>query len=260
MLHRSLAAEKETAAVTLYLDDSGSEDDPGTPNVILGGVLMEFSHFEHFEDAWDRMLDQHGIVPPLHMAEFGPSGRFSGMSACCRHELFLEVAELINSHKLFSIAAKMTNAEYKAILSKTIGRKFSVYGLCFNLAVMMNHKLAEANSYAGKIPFMMDAGHPDAEHVRQAHAFMLKEFQRDMFLHLGGLDFEDDRDFGVLQAADVIAWGVRRRASKKPFTYAFDPVEPVIAEANHHVEQSWEPAWLTQLGTALDRRIAEASK
>jgi uncharacterized protein DUF3800 len=255
-MHKSDAADEETAAVRLYLDESGG-DDPGTPQAVVAGMIINRSHYLHFEEVWDQILDEHGIEPPLHMKEFGrPHGRFAKISDCCRRELFIEVAALINSHKIFSIAGTVSNSEYKQLIPKQARDKYSLYAMCFNLAVMLNHHLALGSSYQGKIPFILDTGNPYKGHIVQAHAMML-QMQRERFLHAGGLHFEDDTDFGVLQAADVIAWGARRRATNLSFNYGFSPITKILELENHHVEFSWQADWLKQLGQAITRYVTE---
>ena len=201
-MHNSNAPEKETAAIRLYLDESGG-DDPNTPHAVIGGMLIEGSRFETFENEWDAMLDDHGITPPLHMKEFGrPNGRFAKMSDCCRRELFLEAATLIDSHRIGTISASISNKEYQEILkTPIIGNTFSVYGMCFLLAAMITHRLAQVNLYDGKIPFILDSGNPYANHVRSAHASIVEIQRSGKSLHVGSLAFSEDQDFGILQAS-----------------------------------------------------------
>src|ERR1700733_10146026 len=200
MLMRKInSPESETAAVRLYMDESGGED-PGTPHAVIGGMLINSRRFQTFEDAWDVMLDRHGIQPPLHMKEFGrPNGRFASMTDCCRYELMLEAVSLIHSHKIATIACSITNAEYKSNFSDEFRSIFSVYGMCFLLSVVMNHAAAAQNNYHEKIPFILDSGNPYAEHIRKAHAEIL-EWQKTSSLHMGTLTFAEDDDFGILQA------------------------------------------------------------
>jgi hypothetical protein len=129
-MHNSEDEQNETAAVRLYMDESGTKD-PNTPQAIVGGMIINYSHFLHFESAWDEMLENHGIIAPLHMKEFGPHGRLGKISKCCRRKLFLEVAELINSHKIASISACVTNSAYEAVMIPEAKDVFSVYGMCF---------------------------------------------------------------------------------------------------------------------------------
>lgn len=261
MMHNSDDPEKETAGVRLYLDESGG-DDPNTPHAVIGGIIINKYHFQPFEDAWDDMLDRHGIIPPLHMKEFGKHGKFRGMSTCCRRELFQEAAQLIDSHKVCSLNASLSNDEYKSNVPQSVRDRFSVYGMCFILSVVMNHHLARDSSppYHGRIPFILDSGNPYAWHVRRAHAMVLKMQREEMFLHAGSLTFDDDKDFGVLQAADVIAWGARRHVSGLPIPYAFEPIGDILQEANAHNRASWTPALLAELGNVLATQITKQAK
>ena len=95
LLHNSESSENETAAVRLYMDESGTRD---TSKAVVGGILINYSDFLGFESAWDKMLVEHGIVAPLHMKEFGKHRRFGSMSERCRRELFYEVAGVVRQN------------------------------------------------------------------------------------------------------------------------------------------------------------------
>jgi hypothetical protein len=254
--HKSDNSDKETATVRLYLDDSGG-DDPGTPHAVIGGILINHSYFLHFEEVWDRMLATHGVTPPIHMKEFGPYGRFADISPRRRHELFLEIAELINFHKLVSMSATLSNTEYRANVDTKVREEFSVYGMCFILAAVMNHKLAASKSYGKTIPFILDTGNPHKGHVAKAHAAMI-EWQKDEFLNVGGIHFEDDKHLGILQAADVVAWGARRRTTGKPFGYSFEPINDILKKQEGHGEAGWDAGWLKEVSDAVMKRYVEA--
>ena len=158
MLHGFEPLEKDSPAVRLYLDESGSLN-PHTPQAVVGGLLINHSHYLHFEEAWGQMLSDHGIAAPLHMRQFGPDGRFARISISSREKLLLDAVQLIGSHKICSIAAALTNREYQSIIPPEVPEKSSVFGMCFNLAVMMNHKLAEGR-FDQTIPFIIDRGMP----------------------------------------------------------------------------------------------------
>jgi hypothetical protein len=251
-MHGSGTSAQETAAVRLYLDDSGSSD-PGTPDALLGGMLINYRGFHTFEDSWQEILDRHKIISPLHMKEFGKDGRLGYVTSTCRFELFSEIAELINSHKLYSMVSILNNAQYKKCVAKEVQKNFSFYGMCFLLMVMLNHKLAEGNKHTGRIPFILDTGNPNKGHVVDAHAEAIK-MQRDTFMHLGGLHFEDDRDFGILQAADVIAWSSRRKSVKKVLPQSFSPLERILTEENGHIEKPWTEDWLSEISKRVMKR------
>jgi hypothetical protein len=256
LLHNSESSANETAVVRLYLDESGGRD-PNTPKAVVGGVLINYSHFLYFEDEWDKMLEAHGIAPPLHMKEFGKDGKLGKISVCCRREIFSEVAQLINSHKIGSQSSTLTNSEYESLIPKEARDIFSPYAMCYNLAIMTNHKLAEG-VYEKKIPVILDMGNPYANQVRQAHAAALTmQKSGEMFLHLGGLYFDDDAEFGTLQAADVIAWSTRRLASGFKLPPGMEAIQEILLYENDHRDNTWKADWLKQTGDNISRRVEE---
>jgi len=259
LMHNSDDPELQTAAVRVYIDESGG-DDPSTPHAVIGGMLITRRQFDVFEEAWDAMLADHHLFPALHMKEFGrPHGRFAAMSDCHRHELMQEVANLIKTSRLGTLSVSITNEEFKKRLPLEAREKFGVYGMCFLWAVMIVHLVSRNGNYQQRIPFILDAGNPYANHVRGAHATILEMQRGGKFLHMGGLLFEDDEQFGTLQAADVIAWAARRRASVYRLSYPFDPLNDLFENTPHHSEASWQPEWLTQLGNSLSKYISKPS-
>lgn len=205
MHHDSDKPDAEMAALRLYLDESGGSD-PGTPHATLGGMLIYRNGFLPFEEAWDQMLVRRNITGGIHMKELGKHGRLGGLSVCCRRELFEEACYLITRYRAMTLVASLTNREYEANVPDLARKSFSVYGMLFNLVVMMNHKSAMVNNYEDPIPIIMDAGNPHKGHVIEAHAFMLKRWQSLIGdLHLGSLTFDDDKVLNSLQAADMIA-------------------------------------------------------
>ena len=218
--------------VTCYLDESAV--DGGTPRAVVGGLHMNESHFLGFDPAWRSMLSELGLCPALHMKDFGQHGRFASMPPEQRRVLFDRAASLVNRHKVYSFAATLDATQYRAIIGRTLGKRFSIYGMCFVGAVLGNYLLAKQNGYPHKIPFMLDAGNPNAEHVREAHKGLL-EMQTSGHhpLNLGGLSFDDDEAITPLQAADVVCWAVRRKATGKPFVAGFEPLLGILDDPAH---------------------------
>jgi hypothetical protein len=190
------------------------------------------------------------------MKEFGrPHGRFANISDYRRRQFFVEAAHLINTHKILSVGATLSTDEYRRLMPQKVREKFSVYAMCFLLSLMMNHKLAEHQGYTKKVSFILDRGNPNAQHVRQGHAMAMLWQKSGQFLHAGSLTFADDEDLCALQAADVIAWGVRRRVTGVPFGHAFSPIEGILDENLHHAEKAWTEEWLREVGESTLKSI-----
>lgn len=121
------------------------------------------------------------------------------------------------------------------------------YGACFLLAAVIGHKVADNSDYRKRIPFVMDAGNPYAEHVRNAHQTALT-FQQKRFLNMGSLSFEDDERVLPLQAAEAVSWTVRRRLTGK-FANGFDPLQNLLDRS--HVEHEFADDYMAELANKL---------
>jgi hypothetical protein len=257
LLHKKDTAEMETAAVRLYMDESGGTD-PNTPHAVVGAFLIQRSRFLTFEGRWERMLARHGINPPLHMKEFGrPHGRFASMPDECRNELMIDAVSLIETYKVGSLSVSLSNQDFERLVTEEVRNLFGVYAMCFMWAALLTHVLAKRAKFMHRIPYILDSGNPHASHVRAAHASMMYMQKLGTFLNVGGLLFEDDELFGSLQAADVIAWGARKRAGGISIPYPFDPINQIFDDRVRHAEAKWFEEWLSELGEGLSRSIAE---
>jgi hypothetical protein len=205
---------------------------------------------DHAERIWNRGTASHERI--------WAARTFAHVQPRQRRELFVEATKLINSHKIATLAATLSNEEYKANIHEKIREGFSVYGMCFNLIAAMNHKLAARQSYQKRIPFILDAGNPHKDHIVKAHSLMVLWQKRTSFLHVGGLHFEDDKDWGILQAADVVAWGVRRRVTGKSFGYGFEPIVDILEKNKSHGEANWKTDWMQEMGEAVMKLYWEA--
>jgi len=238
---------RDAAIVTCYLDESGT-DDP-SPTAVVGGLLLNKSGFVAFDEEWASMLSSHSIPSPLHIKDFRrPDGRLADVSNEARKALFAEAVTIVNRYKRYSLAATITSELYRKYFDKEIRtQSLSIYGACFVLCAIMNHRLAEQNKYDARIPFLMDAGNQYAEHVRVAHATM----QTDEWKHMnvGSLTFENDRACNALQAADVIAWASRQSVIG-PFSNGYEPLANLFNEA--HVQEPFSESEMAGLAARLD--------
>jgi hypothetical protein len=76
-------------------------------------------------------------------------------------------------------------------------------------------------------------------------------------LHLDSLSFDDDKVLNILQAADMIAWGARRKASQMAFMPGLEPLNGLLnAEDPQHMELPFWPEWLKEIGLQLAELIA----
>ena len=231
-MHHSSDPDLEALVVSLYLDESAT--DASTPTAVVGGLLINSSHFVGLDEKWRAMLDEFELWPGLHMKDFGLHNRFAAMPQQRRSQIFERAVEIIKAHNIATIAVTLDHGQYKAILAPTLKHQMSPYSLCFLGCVVGNHQIAEKQGYDKTVPFVIDSGNPYAEHVRKAHRVLRDLQSKGHFLNLGSLTFDKDDDVTALQAADVICWAVRRRAAGCPFAIGFEPLEAILDEHGHN--------------------------
>jgi hypothetical protein len=206
-------------------------------------MLVDSSYYVNLDDEWGKMLDDFELRPALHMKDFGRHGRFADMKDDKQLKIFNRVAELIEYHKIYSMSASLEHKDYLDSFSVETRQNHSAYELCFLGAVLGNSKLAQRNNYQDPIAFVVDSGNPYAKQVSLAHREMEKLCREGGFpSNIGNLTFANDELVSALQAADVICWGARRKATLMRFPVGMAPIEPLLDIAHGHAHIPLEKA------------------
>ena len=190
------------------------------------------------------------------MKEFGQHGKMGHLKYDERHSLFCEIAEIVNSHKVFSIAGTIDQPQFREICNFHKRKECSPYALCFNLCVYLNHMQAEYMKYDKNIAFLLDEGGEHAGQIFDSHK-AITEWQKTKPLHVGSITFANDKDIAALQVADVIAWAVLRRLIGKEFKNGFAPIETILNE--NHIQEPWKDEYLIELRKSADDLIKDES-
>jgi hypothetical protein len=173
------------------------------------------------------------MEPPLHMSDF-VGGKYALLYPELKRALFLDVARLINEHKLYSISIAISQADFKKELAADVRKNLiGPYAFAFFALVAANQSVSEnQNSGPLKFAYLVDKGFGNSEQLSEAHT-LIRNLENDSgkFRTTGVLRFDtDDRDPG-LQAADVIAWASRKMQMNGVLPEGFDPLEDVLREA-----------------------------
>jgi len=239
-LHRSDDPNRQVLAVTCYLDDSGT--DANAPYTVVAGLLLNKYGLQIFEEVWPKLLKYHGVKPPLHMKDFGkPKGLYSMWTYEQKFTLFADVISIINHLKIHSVAATLNQPQFNTIMNIEFKKEMGIYAMCYMACVFTAYKHAEHMKYYDDIAFILDLGTRNVGHVIRAHKSM-KKLQRDepsLLNNIGTIAFNDDNSIIALQAADIIAWGVRRRLDGLPFRMGYEPIVSLF-DKDAHLQFPWE--------------------
>jgi hypothetical protein len=224
ILHHSDDTEGITMAVTCYLDESGTDLNSDNPVVVVAGLVMTRDNFLMLDIVWNDILSQFKIEPPIHMKEFGKHGRLGHIDYPIRFQLFTQLIGLINCYKTHSVAAIINYNQFKNIVNNKVKCHIGPYGICFMLCANLCFGQANEAHYRGAISFILEQGAKHSGHILKAHETMM-QIQKDKVLsiNVGSIAFEPKK-LSILQAADIIAWGVRRSVSGIPIGKGFQPI------------------------------------
>jgi hypothetical protein len=233
-----------------YLDESTIDD--GSEVAVVAGLVLEPDRFTWLDIDWQKALARHNM-PVVHMREFGPSGKLKEYPETSLRSLFTDLVAIITEYKRFSIAATLSRAQYLthfARFAKTHKRVNSIHSTCFLLLAVFQGRQADHDGYGCNINFVLDDFTKNKQEVIGAHRFLVDTFQKEYPTHVGALDFGDDKKVSALQAADVVAWTVRRIRAGLPLRKGFEPLAGILNDP--HLEKQFAETWMEEIATAID--------
>jgi hypothetical protein len=200
-----------------YVDDSVS--DQRDRRLFLAGYINTADRWIRFSDAWAEELRQPPAIGYLKMSEAnGFGGEFRGWDAADRDEKLRGLARVIRHFKPRSIHASVSQSEFRAIVAPVAPHGFSTpYSLCFQ-AIMLPLAISQAKEQI-KVPidFIFD----DQEGLGTQAAFFYGKIRAMQPKNIRDLMcaspiFRDEKHILPLQAADMLAWHIRRTYEVNP--------------------------------------------
>lgn len=245
--------ERIAVMISGYYDESSV--DGGSPISAVGGILMLHRDAIWFEQAWYEVLaDFPWLLKSasgkryVHMKAFGKHQALASIDSDERRRLFCRLVPLINDFKHSSIGASLTPEEYRSsVRGIPKQERLTIHTICFISAAIMQAKILTSVKYEYKVPFMLDNGIPRLEYdaLTVAHKFItgqIPNWQPQHDFKAGGLVWEDDKEHPWLQAADIVAWAVRRDRAQKPFeNVGFESCRDILTVKHNpaRIERDW---------------------
>ncbi|MGA3100272.1 MAG: DUF3800 domain-containing protein [Terracidiphilus sp.] len=235
----------------LYVDDSGS--DPNDDGLfVLYGYLMEEKRWEDFAERWDAQLKRPDFFPidycRMADAEEG-TGPFVGIDRVFRNRKVMDLAQVIRECLPTAIGCKMTWKSYNEIVKgKVDSRLDNPYAILFFMVMrsvtdlqikMLDEITEEAREQVKKeqgieiavkpVEFIFDDQGPAGLQCLQWWGSLKGRVGPPHSIVLANTpQFKDDRQLVSLQAADMLAWHIRREFEypTEDRTAVFDLINP----------------------------------
>lgn len=205
------------AVLKAYMDESGKDNDPGTPIVAVGGLAGPVQAWENFEESWSDCLDKWEI-PHLHMKEIENDGetpfkRFREDRALLS-AMLIDFVRAIGSSGLFPVAHIVVKDHVRQF-----NKEASLCINCYSLA-LYGCLLEFGIKYDGEpIEIVVDKFDNSRQLIDMARGYCLSDKYYENELDwmreatITPLNKKESfRSVLPIQAADFIVWELRRHA------------------------------------------------
>jgi hypothetical protein len=204
-----------------FIDDSGSEK--GDRRLFLAGYLNRTDRWVLFADAWKEELKAAPSIEYLHTVEAGNfRGQFSrecGWDEKKREEKLRGLARVIRHFEPVSFQMSIDRSHFYKVLKPVSPRGLAnpYFTSCSALVAKLAQAMAKSRA-KGKIEFIFDEQDGVDDDIDLFFDDMMKGLSsRDLRWIAGRPAFRNDRDFVGLQAADLLAWHIRREHEEVGF-------------------------------------------
>jgi len=203
-------AGKPLAFLQAFTDDSASET--GDKYLVLAGYLASAENWASFADSWDRQLHAYPSIDYFKMSEANfLSGEFRGWTKQARDEKLEAMAAVIAYFDPVSFSISISRARFASLVAPLSPRGINPHFTCtFGFVSMVARYLAEQN-VGTPVDFIFDEQDGVSADIALFFEYMKRGVPAPARRLIGGSPiFRNDRLFLPLQAADMLAWHVRR--------------------------------------------------
>ncbi|HWA95971.1 MAG TPA: DUF3800 domain-containing protein [Terracidiphilus sp.] len=201
-----------------FIDDSGSGGD--SPWFVLAGYLGTVDAWDKFDRPWLAVLDGPPKIEYFKSSEaesLRSDGQWKGITAEQRNRRIDALIQVIGDHATQPFCVRLQQKDYDEVIKQWVPPMWQ--NPYYFLFIGFLSSVTSINKFLGggkQIEFIFD-------HNNQVKKPSLKLYEQVAHLsqfagRIRDIHYEDEKIFLPLQAADLIAWQIRRRhcASEPP--------------------------------------------
>jgi Protein of unknown function (DUF3800) len=206
------------AMLKCYSDESGCHEGDDSNLFVLAGYLLEEINWEHFAEEWDAQLARDFPIDFFHMAdaEYG-DGVFAGIREEFRQRKVKDLAEVIWRYRPVPVAVSLDKRDYDRIVRGAVRPDCDspyallLYQLMRGICEFQKRRATVHGRECEPVEFVFDRQLPEEFRVLSWYEGLCEVVPEPIRTILSNTPvFRDDRKILPLQAADMLAWHVRR--------------------------------------------------
>ncbi|MDF2984032.1 MAG: hypothetical protein K0Q69_3804, partial [Devosia sp.] len=196
-----------------YFDDSGS--DAGERDLVFAGLVNSKDTWAQFETAWRVALAEHPAIAHLKMVEAnGLRGQFAGWTRDARDKKLESMTEVLHRFRpKWTFDVSISRAEYERHVSPVSSRGLATpyFAGTFGAVSMVARYLA-SEGITTPVSFVFDEQSGVSADVALFFDYMIENLDpASRTLIKMPVGYGNDMNDLPLQAADMLAWHIRRQ-------------------------------------------------
>lgn len=193
-----------------YSDDSAAES--GDRRLFIAGYLNSTEGWALFRDAWDECLRTEPKIDYLKMVEAnGLRGQFGGWSESERNKKLRRLSFIISHFRPISFSFSISRRDFDTELGGLSPRGLNAHFISIFAVISGIVRYIEASRAYTPVQFIFDTQHGVDVDLQLFLDWMVRHLSPDARKLINGHPrFEDDNTLNPLQAADMLAWHLRR--------------------------------------------------
>jgi len=209
-LSRTERRRRLILALEAYIDDSGSGD---PPVFLLAGFVARAERWAELSERWDEALRGPPRLEYFKMKEAAAlEGQFKGWRGNDRDGLLAKLVKIIKDHVLVAVSSVVYHQDYREVISDKISKETDApYWLMYHSIIETTYRWELANGLKEKVSFIFDEQFKQSDIVQGAWSVYYEQAPEEYKELFGDRPVhKKDTDVLPLQAADLLAWHIRR--------------------------------------------------
>jgi hypothetical protein len=262
-LRHDLYSRFSVAMLKAFIDDSGSGGD--SPWYVLAGYLGTVEGWDAFDSKWLDVLHEHPYIEYFKSSEaesLRPDGQWAGVSKEQRDAKIDALIGVIGHCTRRAVCAPIRQRDYDELVKGKIPPVWdSPYFFLMPSIISASINIERIDGESESVDFVFDNDQKHEKGSNRLNAALM--LMRSNYGSLVNVSFRDEKKFIPLQAADLLAWQIRRRYSvpndrRRHFEKALDAPQK---EAHTFVVDRDKVQWMiaelqkgaAELAESLDR-------
>lgn len=196
----------------VFVDDSGSGGD--SPWFVLAGYVGTVERWDSFDRQWRTVLDGPPKIDYFKSSEaesLRSDGQWAGISRDERNARIDPLIRVIGKCATRSVYVRVQQRDYDAVIKKYVPPEWD--NAYYFLFISMISAATSTEKYLGsseQLEFVFDSNH---RFEKPSLSLYDREVIPEFVGRIANIHYEDEKIFLPLQAADLLAWQIRRRFS-----------------------------------------------